>query len=707
MNGATLDGPCRVTVRLNRRVHVGGWPAARFALKTSQGTEVALKAVYPVSPRYDHTTTFGLETADPLDFVNNLYEVWVSGAGSRLVSIRDVLLDRTRYYDASAVLGCTYTRESCVFRVFAPTAAGVQVVIADEVKGDRGLVAHEMSRGPTGVWEATVPGNHDGRYYAYRLRGIGFNPNDDVGDAYAMCTQGLVPRSLIVDLAATDPPGFREQPYRNPSATVDAVVYEMHVRDFSIAAASGIRHRGKYLGIAEEGTRLAGDASITTGLDHLVELGITHVQLMPVSDFDNHEDRDEEYHWGYMPVYFNSPDGWYAGEVIGPSRVRELKAAIHALHQRGIGVIMDVVYNHTAKPSPFERLVPHYYYRKTPSDRFSNGSGCGNEFMSEAPMARKFMIDSLKMWVQEYQVDGFRFDLMGLHDLETMKQIKAELTAIRPDIFLWGEPWAGGPTPLKPVTGKEQVRGTGIACFNDGFRDAIKGDRDGGAPGFVQTGDRKDRVRLGLEGAIHDWAAEPTECINYCECHDNLTTWDKLLQTCPEANEAYLGQLARFAALLLFTSQGVTFMQAGQEFGRSKRGHSNSYNLPDAVNQVDWSLKKRRLDLFEYYRGLIALRKAHPAFRLRTRKDVEYCVWFGDTPNERAIAHIIHSAEMPGEPSQAIVMLYNAHHDALEFPLGEGVWSIHADARRAGLEPLATAEHRVTVPAHSGMMLMR
>lgn len=707
LTAATLDGPGRVTLRFNRRVFLGDWPASRFTLKTSEGAQVPVHSVEPVTPRYEQTTTFILETVEPLDFVHHLYEVWVHGAGSRLVSVRDVLLDRERYFDAEARLGCTYGPDQSTFRVFAPTAAGVQVIVADEVRGDKGLSAHEMTARSNGIWEATVSGNLDGKYYAYRLRGIGFNPGDEVGDVNATCAQGLFPRTLIVDMAATDPPGFRDLKYTNPESPVDAVVYEMHIRDFSISPSSGAQHCGQYLGLTEAGIHLPGDPSIKTGLDHLVELGITHVQFMPVADFDNHEDRNDEYNWGYMPVYPNSPDGWYAGEVIGPSRIRDLKSAIHALHERGIGVIMDVVYNHTAKLSPFERLVPHYYYRKTPSDRFYNGSGCGNEFMSEAPMARKFMIDSLKMWAQEYRVDGFRFDLMGLHDLETMLQIKAELTRIRPDIFLWGEPWAGGPTPLKPVTSREHVRGTGIAAFNDRFRDAIKGDRDGGPPGFIQVGDRKDAVRLGLEGAVHDWALDPTDCVSYFECHDNLTAWDKLLQTCPEASDAELEQMARLAALLLFTAQGITFMHAGQEFGRTKRGHHNTYNLPDAVNQIDWSLKKRRSSLYEYCRGLIALRKAHPAFRLRTRADVEYCVWFGDTPHERSLAHIIHSAELPHEPSEAVVMLYNGHSEALEFKLGKGTWSIHADAHRAALTPLGTVQHRVVVPAHSGMILCR
>lgn len=683
------------------------WPASRFSLKTTEGQEIALRSVDPSTPRQDHSTTFSLETVEPLDFVSKLFEVWVDGAGSRLVSVRDVLLDPSRYYSADAKLGFSYTPQATTFRLFAPTAAGVEVVIADEVKGDRGLAAHEMRRCDQGIWEATVPGDLDGKYYAWRLRGVGFNPRQEVGDIYAVCAQGLQPRTLVVDMAKTDPPGFREHAHTNPESVVDAVVYEMHVRDFTIATTSGATHRGKYVGLAQSGTHLANDPAFKTGLDHLVEMGVTHVQLMPIYDFDNREDSDEEYNWGYMPVYLSSPEGWYATSVTGPARVRELKQAIQALHERGIGVILDMVYNHTAKASPFDRLVPHYYYRKTPADRFYNGSGCGNEIQSESPMSRKFIIDSLKHWAQEYKVDGFRLDLMGLMDLETLKQAYAELKKIRPDIFMWGEPWPGGPTALKPWTDKMQVRGTGVACFNDHFRDAVKGDRDGGPSGFVQVGDRAAGVKLGIEGAVHDWAIDPTDCINYCECHDNLTTWDKLLQTCPDASDEDLEQMARLAALILLTSQGVILLQAGQEFGRSKRGHSNSYNLPDAVNQVDWSLKKRRERLWQYYQGLIRLRKAHPVFRMRRRADVEYRVWFGDTPHPRSIAHIIHSTDYPGEPAQAIVLLYNGQGSPTEFPLGEGVWSIHADATRASLDPLGTVEHRVTVPAHAGVMLLR
>ncbi len=704
---ATLDGPSRVTVRLNRRVAVHEWPASRFLLKTSDGQPVALSSVEAATPRQEHSTTFTLETAAPLDFLGQLFEVWVEGAGSRLVSVRDILQDSQHYYSAEARLGATYTAQSTTFRVFAPTATGLEVVVAEALKGDAGLSVHAMQRGDHGVWEAVVAGDLDGKFYAYRLSGIGFNPKQEVGDIYAFCAQGVHPRTLIVDLPKTDPPGFREQTFANPSSSVDAIVYEMHVRDFTIAANSGAAQRGKFLGLAEAGTHLPRDPSTATGLDHLVELGVTHVQLMPVFDFDNVEGADDTYNWGYMPVYFNSPDGWYATSTAGPARIRELKQAIQVLHERGIGVIMDVVYNHTAKVSPFDRLVPHYYYRKTPADHFYNGSGCGNEIMTESPMCRKFILDSLKHWLQEYRVDGFRFDLLGLMDMETLRQVHGQLKQLRPDILLWGEPWPGGPTALKPWTDKMQVRGTGVACFNDHFRDVVKGDRDGGPPGFIQAGERVQGVKLGMEGAIHDWALDPTDCLNYIECHDNLTTWDKLLQSCPDSTEADLEQMSRLGALVLLSSQGTVLMQGGQEFGRSKRGHSNTYNMPDAVNQFDWSLKKRRDSLWRYYRGLIQLRKRHPALRLRQRTEVEHRVWFGDTPHPKCIAHIIHTEGLPGEPSRAMVLLYNGHDATVEFPLGEGVWSIYVDATRASLDPLGTVESRVAVPAHAGVMLCR
>jgi pullulanase len=368
---------------------------------------------------------------------------------------------------------------------------------------------------------------------------------------------------------------------------------------------------------------------------------------------------------------------------------------------------MDVVYNHTSRRAGFEKLVPGYYFRMTEGGRFSNGYGCGNEFKSENPMARKFIIDSVKFWVTEYQVDGFRFDLMGLTDLETMKRIKSELETLHPGILVYGEPWTGGATPLSPVTDKNQVRGTGIGAFNDGFRDAIKGDRDGGAPGFIQVGDRAHGVVQGLKGAIHDWSVDPADSVNYFEAHDNLTAWDKLLQSAPNVDDEARKRMSRFGALILFVSQGAVFIHSGQEFCRTKRGSHNSYNLPDEINQIDWSLKKENANVYDYYRGLVELRKAHPVLRLRERKDVKTRVSFEPPPNDRCVVYSLDGTMMDEEPADRILVLLNGFTEPVVFDLPDGEWSIHADANRASAGAFGDATGRVELPAHSGMVLVR
>ena len=604
-------------------------------------------------------------------------------------------------------LGASYHKDRTEFRVFAPTAQGVMVVVADEPAGPHGLVEHHCAPIGHGIHEAIVAGDLEGKYYAYKLRGHGFHPKREIVDIYAVCAQNRYSRSLIVDLAGTDPPGFREHRFERRGGLVEAVIYELHVRDFTIAACSGVRHRGKYLGLAQQGTHLVGNPSVATGLSHLVELGVTHVQLLPVQDFDNDETSDAKYDWGYMPVCLNSPDGWYATQVPGPTRITELKAAIQALHEAGIGVVLDGVYNHTSPRAGFEQLAPGYYFRKDRRGRFCNGSGCGNEFASERPMARKFIIDSVRFWVNEYRVDGFRFDVMALIDIETMKLVRRELDGIDPGILLYGEPWTAGKTPLKNTCDKLRTAGTGIGAFNDGFRDAIKGDRNGGPPGFIQTGSRADGVRAGLASVGEDWPTSPGDAVNYFECHDNLTAWDKLRQTSPHAPVAIRERMSRLAALILLASQGAVFLHAGQEFGRTKRGHCNTYNLPDAINRIDWSLKRRRAGLYAYYRHLIALRKDHPAFRLTERPQVEARISFPRSPSERCIVYRINGRRLRGEAARWLLVLLNGEPVEMTFPLPRGRWSIHADAERASTAPLGHVEGRVTLPGHTGMLLMR
>jgi len=703
----TLDAERHLTIRFSHRLPVADWTPDKFRISTSAGRDVPVRAVYPFRHRGDDCALYSIEAAEPFDFPNQAYALDVAGFGTINVEVGHIVKDPSRFYAADAQLGATYTPEHTTFRVFAPGALTAWTVVADTVSGADGATRHVMRALDKGLWEVQVSGDLAGKYYAYALGGIGFDPDREITDPYAVCTQARHDRALIVDLRATDPEGFRDHVFTPPASPADAIIYEMHVRDFTIAPDSGVQHKGKYLGFAEGGTTLPDDPTVRTCLDHLVELGVTHLQLMPVQDFDNHETPDDGYNWGYMPVHFNAPDGWFAAQAMGPGKITELKRLIQALHARGIGVILDVVYNHTADWAPFEKLVPGYYFRLTDAGNFSNGSGCGNEFASENPMARKFLLDSVKYWVREYKIDGFRFDLMGLIDLETMKQVKAELAAIHPGVLVYGEPWTAGHTPLRPITDQEHVRGTGIGAFNDHFRDAIKGDRDGGAPGFIQTGDRVGNVVKGLMGAVHDWAQDPVDALAYFEAHDNLTTWDKLLQTVPHASDELRRRMMRFAALSLFTAQGTIFMHGGQELCRSKQGNSNSYNATDEINRIDWYLKKRNADVVAYYQGLIALRKAHPAFRLRTRAEVEQRVRFDTPPNPRSIVYRIESAGVPGESAGAILVLLNGATEPADFALPKGKWFVHADAFRAGPTALAEAATTVNLPAHSGMLLLR
>ncbi|MBI4579665.1 MAG: type I pullulanase, partial [Planctomycetes bacterium] len=704
---ATLDGQRLVTVRFSHRLAVTDWPKDRFSIATTEGKPIPVVSVDPVDVREGRTAECALTTAEPLDFVRDTFVAQASGLGTVPVRPWRVLDDAERFYDAQAEMGAGYSVGHTTFHVFAPTARRAWVVTADAPEGDAGRRETQMNRGGKGLWKAAIAGDRAGQYYSYRLEGVGLDDKAEITDIYATCTQNRTVRSLIVDPVKTDPPGFREQSFTFNGSPTDAVIYEMHVRDFTIAGNSGVEHKGKYLGLTEAGTHLPGHPDVRTGLDHLVELGVTHVQLMPIQDFDNDESQSDTYNWGYMPVSFNSPDGWYATSVSGPSRIVEFKRAVKALHDRGLGVVMDVVYNHAADRASFERLVPGYYFRQRSDGSFHNGSGCGNEFMSERPMARKFILDSLNYWVREYRIDGFRFDLMGLIDLQTLKRIKAELSAIRPGILIYGEPWTGGATPLNPITGHPQVRGTGLGAFNDHFRDAIKGDRDGGLPGFVQTGDRIHGIRLGLEGAIHDWSADPLESVNYFEAHDNLTAWDKMLQSLPNAPEADRRKAIRFASLILLTSQGTIFLHAGQEFCRTKQGHNNSYNLPDAINQLDWSDKLRHADVYAYVRGLIAIRKAHPVLRLSRRADIEARSYFLDAPNNHSLMWRLKGEGLPGESAREFLVLLNGSAQAGGFVLPAKGWRILADADRAGTTAIGQIDEAVEVPARSGMLLMR
>ena len=702
---AVLTSDLGISARFSHELPVGDLPVERFALFTEDGLELKIAGTEPESPRDGRSRDFAVHPAASLDITSHTYRLRIEGYGEATIQTGALFSDPARFYEESVVLGASCTDQRLELRLFAPTAREVVAIIADAPTGRADLVEHPMQRGEKGIWRLDLDGKYAGKFYAYRLAGPS-GPSGEFADPAAVCGSGQGGRPMLVDLKETNPPGF--DPTRHPrlSAPTDAIIYEMSVRDFTTCANSGVKHRGLYLGLTESGTSLEGDPSIATGLNHLVELGVTHVQLMPIQDFENDETDRAAYNWGYMPVLFSTPDGWFATQPSGPARIRELKQAIQALHDRGIGVTLDVVYNHTSGASPFEKILPGYYHRLTPDGAPSNGSGCGNEFNSENPMARKLMIDSLLHWVREYGIDGFRFDLMGLHAPETMIAVREALRRQHPEVLIYGEPWTGGATPLPQAFDKGQSRGTGIAAFNDHFRDAIKGDRDGGGPGFIQVGDRLDGIRSGIPGAIDDWALNPSDAIQYCEAHDNLTTWDKLTQSAGDQPEDIRERMQCFAGLIVLTSQGIPFLHSGQEFCRSKGGNHNSYDAPDQVNQLDWSLKKQHFKVFIYYRGLIAIRKSHPIFRLRTADEVRPRLAFLEgVSHPRCIAYTLDGRGVQGESFSSVLVLLNGDSGEQSFALPEGEWTVYVDADRADPSSLGLTRNRATLPPHSGMVL--
>lgn len=604
--------------------------------------------------------------------------------------------------------------EATTFRVFAPTAAQVAVNLYREpAGGPRERVF--LRREPRGVWAATRVGDLDGIYYTLSVTGLDprLNLRPEVIDPWAQATTGHAGRGLILRDATpvADPPAF---PAR------DAILYELHLRDFTISPDSGVRARGTYLGAVETGTHLPDDAAVTTGLDHLVELGINTVQILPLMDFENDES-SPAYNWGYMPVHFNAPDGWYASTPIGPARVVELKRMIDGFHRHGLKVVLDVVLNHTAEKAPekvysFEGLVPGYYYRRWPDGTPANGSACGNEFRSEAPMARRFLLDTLSYWVTAYRVDGFRFDLMGLIDLETLTLAARELRRLNPELLLYGEPWAAGDSPM-PITGKGAQRGRGFGVFDDGFRDAIKGGVFDATPGFIQGGERRAEIRRGLMGGLGDFADGPLEVIQFVECHDNATLFDRLRKTTagrPDVSDADRLAMHRLAGALVLLAPGLPFLHAGQEMGRTKGGHENSYRAPDAVNRIRWSWKREFADLVAWHRGLIALRRAHPLFRPADAAAVRHHRrWLEEITGQAlppGVVGLVIERGDSGDPWEAACVIFSAAAEPVEVALPPGDWRVYVAGETAGSTPLfdgAPCAGRARVAARGVVVLAR
>ena len=581
---------------------------------------------------------------------------------------------------AGSDLGLLYSPSMSQFRIWSPYSVKAELRLYTGVNDKKPKRTVRMKKSSGGTWAAAVKGDQKGMFYTFRVwRNGGWSA--EVPDPYAIATGVNGKRAMVIDLATTNPPGWENDRMPAFSHAADAVIYELHVRDATIHASSGAKHKGKFAGLAETGTTNAAGAG--TGLDHIREMGVTHVHLLPVYDFlsvDETKLNTPQYNWGYEPLNYNVPEGSYATNPYdGITRIRELKQLVQSFHQQGLRVVMDVVYNHTmlTENSWFNELVPGYYYRQTADGKFSNATACGNETASERPMMRKFIIESLLYWVKEYHIDGFRFDLMGVHDTETMQQIADTLQKVKPGILLYGEGWTAGASPLPDsirALKKNASQLNGIAVFSDDIRDGIKGSV------FVEEEKGFVSGRQGMEASIQfgvvaatahpqidyskvnysraPYAVDPGSTVTYAECHDNHVLWDKLALSCPGASETERKQMYKLALSIVLTSQGIPFLHAGAEFLRSKNGNENSYNAGDSVNAINWQLKSQHSDMTAYVKALIQLRKEHPAFRLRTGEEVARYLRF--IKNEEQVVAFTIDGAAADDSWKKILVVYNA-----------------------------------------------
>ena len=647
---------------------------------------------------------------------------------------------------AGSVREVTYTPTQTLFSLWSPNADSVRLSLYESAESVEPLSTQWLKRKKDGSWQGAVKGDLKGRFYTFLV----FDPantyeQEETPGIFAVAVGVNGRRGAIVDMRDTDPEGWSTDCRPAMERQADAVIYELHHRDYSIHPSSGVTNRGKFLALTEHGTLTP--EGLPTGIDHLRELGVTHVQLLPSYDYGSIDETrlaDNRYNWGYDPVNYNVPEGGYSTDPYDPvCRIREFKQMIQALHEAGIRVILDVVYNHTydVAHANFTQTAPGYFYRTREDGSLGNASGCGNETASERPMMRKFMLESVRWWVEEYHLDGFRFDLMAIHDIETMNAIRAMLDEIDPTILLYGEGWAAE-TPqldeaLRPIKAN-CLQMSGIGAFSDEMRDALRGpfydDHQGaflaGLPGCEQS------IRFGIVGGIDHpgvdlskvnysnqaWALQPTQLIAYVSCHDDMMLTDRLRASVRPLrgkviDDDELMRLDMLAQTVVLTSQGLPFIWNGEELMRDKKGVHNSYCSPDSINAIDWSLKARNKALCDYYAGLIALRKAHPAFRLGDAELVREHLEFIDVKMDNAA----HDGELVtpdcvvafrlknnagGDCWEDIVVLFNANRQPVEVTLPtDATYTAVVMNGKVNPDGLTTFTGKVRVPAQSAMIL--
>ena len=596
-------------------------------------------------------------------------------------------------------LGVKYSPAKTVFKVWAPKASEVKLRLYQAGNGGEALNAIDLKKGIKGTWTAIVNKNIKDKYYTFQVLQEG-KWLREAPDIYAKAVGVNGARGMVADLPSTNPAGWRNDKKPPLKHFNDIIIYETHVRDISEDPNSGIKNKGKFLGLTEAGTKSPQGES--TGLDHIKELGVTHVHLLPSFDFNSVDETKPttgQYNWGYDPLNYNVPEGSYSTNPYdGNVRIKEFKQMVQALHKNGLRVILDVVYNHTSdiEHSNFSQFAPGYFYRHNADGSYSNATGCGNEVASELPMVRKFIIESVVYWAKEYHLDGFRFDLMGVHDIETMNMISDTLHKIDPSIFIYGEGWTAGNSPL-PETLRAVKKNVSklhqAAVFSDDLRDGLKGGwGDLKEKGFVSGNTAMDEsVKFGIVASTPNsqvdyskvnyskvpWATEPYQTITYVSCHDDNTLWDRLKISNPDASETDRIKMDKLAAAIVLTSQGVAFLHSGAEILRTKQGIPNSFNKPDSINQIDWSRKTTYKSVFDYYKGLIALRKAHPAFRMLSTQMISQNLKFFKTDPGIIAYQIGNNAN--GDGWKNILVILNGNAGERNFTLPAGNWTLAVD----------------------------
>ncbi len=620
------------------------------------------------------------------------------------------------------------------FRLWSPKANDVRVNLYDHGHTGKAYKTLNMKfDATTGTWTASVPERLYGKFYTFQINKDGKWLKETPG-VWAKAVGVNGERAAVIDLASTDPVGWDSDKGPVVKNFTDVILYEMHHRDMSMHPSSGIANKGKFLALTETGT--TSPEGLKTGIDHLKELGITHVHILPSYDYNSVDEMNlhrNVYNWGYDPLNYNVPEGSYSTNPSNPaSRAREMKEMIKALHDAGIGVVMDVVYNHTADNdgSNFELTAPGYYHRHWDDGKYSDASGCGNETASDLQQMRDYIVNSVKYWADEYHIDGFRFDLMAIHDTETMNRVAAELKKINPSIFVYGEGWTAGDSPLQPDRRalKENVsKMEGIAVFSDDIRDAVKGHYTDAADRGFATGKPglEETVKIGIVAATNHpqvnykkgnnskfaYAKSPEMIVNYVSCHDDLCLTDKLRKSMAGDPEEDMLAAAKLAQTIVFTSQGTPFMFAGEEMFRDKHGVHNSYKSPDSVNAIDWSNKAKYRDQFEYYKGLTALRKAHPAFRMTSADDIAKNLRFDKIDSTKTPNLISYSLlnNANGDEWKEIKVVFNGASKAQTVNIKNGKWMIVAkDGKISPIGDLGTTEGgKITLAPYSALILAR